>query len=119
MSTSTIYAVRQQLGYYGISTLLITGNIGNIFLILILGRALKQHSNSCSIYLLVASIANLFVLNTVLISTFYGLIHREPINLYNVLCKLRWYGGNTLFTISRSCSKFYFILILFLYLLLK
>jgi hypothetical protein len=119
MSASILNAIRQQLSYYGISTLLISGNLGNIFLILMLGRSFKQHPNSCSLYLLFASIANLFVLDTVLISTLYGLDHLEPIHSSNVVCKIRWYGGHVLFMFSRCCSKFYLILKLLLYLSLK
>jgi len=119
MSTTILYAITQQLCYYGISILLITGNIGNLFFVLTLGRSLKQHSNSCSIYLLFASIANWFVIDTALISTFYGMDHIEPIHLSNFICKIRWYGGHVLFMLSRCCSKFDFILKMLLYLSLK
>ena len=119
MSVSILKIALHQLSYYGISTLLISGNIGNIFLILMLGRSFKQHPNSCSLYLLFASMANLFVVDTVLISTLYGLDHLEPIHSSNFLCKIRWYGGSVLFTLSRCCSKFYLILKLLLNLPLK
>ncbi len=83
MSISILYAIRQQLDYYDISILLITGNIGNLFIILMLERSLKQYSNSCSIYLLFASITNWFINNTELIFAFYGLDHVEPTHSSN------------------------------------
>ncbi|CAF4381422.1 unnamed protein product, partial [Adineta steineri] len=67
----------------------------------ILIRTLKQRANSCVLYLLCAALTNWFVINTVLISSLYGLDHVEPIHISNVLCKLRWYGGHVLFMASR------------------
>ncbi len=93
-----------------ISILLITGNIGNLFLVIILERSLKQHPKSRSIYFLFASIANWFISDTVLISTLYGIDHIEPIHLSNFICKIRWYGSHVLFMLSRCCSKFDLIL---------
>jgi hypothetical protein len=119
MSTSILYTIRQQLGYCGISTLIFTGNIGNLFLVFMLGRSLKQHFNSCSLYLLAASLANLFVIDTALVSILYGIDHLEPTHSSSVVCKLRWYGGHMLFMLSRCCSRFYFILNLLLNFSLK
>ena len=105
MSAATLYAIRLQLGYYGISALIVSGNIGNAFLLLMLGRSFKRHRNSCSLYLFFASLANLLVVDTALISTLYGLDHLEPTHTSNVLCKFRWYGGHALFMLSRCFSK--------------
>jgi len=107
MSVLLLNDIRQQLGRYGISLLLVHGNIGNLFIVLILGRTLKQRVNSCALYLLCASIANWIVIDTALVSSLYGIDHIEPIHKPNVLCKLRWYGGHFLFIGSRNFSKLY------------
>jgi hypothetical protein len=108
MPVSTLYDIQLQLGHYGIPVLLVLGNIGNLFTVLTLGCTLKERINSCALYLLCASIANWIVVDTALISSFYGIDHIEPIHLSNVLCKLRWYGGYFLFMVSRNFSKLYF-----------
>jgi hypothetical protein len=105
MSVETLLNVRLQLGRFGIPTLLAFGNFGNLFTVLVLGRTLKQRANSCALYLLFSSITNWIVIDTALISMYYGVDHIEPTNKSNVLCKLRWYGGNVLFLTSRSLSK--------------
>lgn len=105
MSTIEIYNIRQQLGNIGIPILLVSGNIGNVLLIIMLIKSLKRHPNSCSLYLLFASFGNLFVIDTALISTFYGMSNVEPIHFSNVICKLRWFGGHALFMLTRCCSK--------------
>ncbi|CAF4077777.1 unnamed protein product [Adineta steineri] len=101
MSVATISNIRLQLGHCVIPILLALGNFGNFFTTWILIRTLKQRANSCALYLLCAALANWFVINTVLISSLYGLDHIEPIHISNVLCKLRWYGGHVLFMASR------------------
>ncbi|UJR23010.1 hypothetical protein I4U23_026036 [Adineta vaga] len=103
MSIAIIYEIRQQLGYYGIPTLIVTGNIGNLFLVFMLVRSLKHNPNSCSLYLLFSSFGNIFVINTALVSTLYGMVQLEPTHSSNVLCKLRWFGGHVLFMLSRCC----------------
>jgi hypothetical protein len=107
MSVSTLNNIRIQVGHVGISTLLLVGNVANLLTVLILGRTLKQRNNSCALYLFCAAIANWFVIDTVLISSLYGVDHIEPIHKSNVLYKLRWYGGHVLFTASRIYSKVY------------
>lgn len=105
MSIEILGRIRLQLGYYSIPVLIITGNIGNLFLAILLGRGLKRQVNSCSLYLFVATFANWLLIDTALISTYYGLFALEPTHASNVLCKLRWYGGHCLFMLSRCCSK--------------
>ena len=105
MSTETFYTIRQQLGNIGIPILLASGNIGNVLLMIMFIKSLKRHPNSCSLYLLFASFGNLLVIDTALISTFYGMNNVEPTHLSNAICKLRWFGGHVLFMISRCCSK--------------
>ncbi|CAF0963685.1 unnamed protein product [Adineta steineri] len=101
MSVATLNNIRLQLGHCVIPIFLGLGNFGNLFTTWILIRTVKQRANSCALYLLCGSLANWFVIDTVLVSYFYGLDHTEPIHLSNILCKLRWYGGYTLFMASR------------------
>ncbi|CAF1250393.1 unnamed protein product [Rotaria sordida] len=102
MSVSTIVNIQKNLGRYGLSTLIVLGNVGNILTILIFIRTLIKKSNSCTCYLLAASITNLILINTSLISTVYGVDHVDPQHTSIVVCKLRWYGGQILLMLSRS-----------------
>ena len=93
MSVATIANVQKILGHYGLSTLVILGNIGNILNITIFIRTLQKHPNSCKFYLLAASITNWILINTSLISSLYGVDNIDPQHRSIVVCKLRWYGG--------------------------
>jgi hypothetical protein len=110
MSAETLLNIRLQLGRFGTPILLGVGNFGNLFTVLVLARTIKQRANSCALYLLFSSIANWIVINTALVSIYYGVDHLEPTNRSNVLCKLRWYGANALFLSSRSLSKYFLII---------
>ncbi|CAF3743510.1 unnamed protein product [Adineta steineri] len=101
-STSILFTIQQNIGRYGLSTLLILGNFGNLFTILILGRSLKQKMNSCSLYLFSASISNWIVINTGLVSNIIGIDHTDPQHTSNIICKLRWSGVHALLMLSRS-----------------
>jgi hypothetical protein len=105
MSSSAIFAVQQNVARYGLSTLLVLGNFGNLFTIIILARTSKQKVNSCSLYLLAASISNWIVINTALVSNIVGVDHIDPQNTSNIICKLRWSGVHALLMLSRSFSK--------------
>lgn len=109
MSTAAIVAAQRNIARYGLSTLLVLGNFGNIFTILILGRTTKQRVNSCSLYLLSASISNWIVINTALVSNIVGVDHIDPQHTSNVVCKMRWSGVHALLMLSRSFSKFFFL----------
>ncbi|CAF1035172.1 unnamed protein product [Rotaria sp. Silwood1] len=102
MLASTIVNARLNLGRYGLSTLIVLGNVGNILTILIFIRTLRKQLNSCTIYLLAASITNWILVNTSLISTVYGVDHVDPQHTSIIVCKLRWYGGQILLMLSRS-----------------
>jgi hypothetical protein len=106
MSVSTVVNIQKNLGRYGLSTLIVLGNVGNILTILIFMRTLMKQPNSCTVYLLAASITNWILINTSLISTVYGVDHVDPQHQSIVVCKLRWYGGQILLMLSRSFSKF-------------
>ena len=88
MSVAILNNIRMELGRFGISTLFVFGNIGNLFTVVILERTVKQRANSCAFYLLFATIVNWIVIDTALVSSLYGIDHIEPIHISNVLCKL-------------------------------
>ena len=106
MSVSTIVNAQKILGRYGLSALVIFGNIGNLLNIAIFIRTLRKQVNSCKMYLLAASITNWILINTSLISSLYGVDHIDPQHRSIVVCKLRWYGGQILLMLSRSFSEF-------------
>ena len=110
MAAATLLNIRLQLGRYGTPILIGVGNFGNLFTVLVLARTIRQRANSCALYLLFSSLANWLVINTALVSIYYGVDHVEPTNQSIVLCKLRWYGANVVFLASRSLSKFHRII---------
>ena len=105
LDSSTLYLIQKNVARYGLSALLIFGNIGNIFTIIILTKTTKQKPNSCSLYLLSACISNWIVINSALISNIVGVDHVDPQHTSNVICKLRWAGTHALLMLSRSFSK--------------
>jgi hypothetical protein len=105
MSSSTLLTIQKNLGRYGLSSMLILGNIGNLFTVIILTKTLKKQLSSCSIYLLSASISNWIIINTGILCNLYGIDNIDPQYDSDILCKLRWYGPHVLLMISRSLSK--------------
>ena len=106
MSTTSVLLIQQNIARYGLSILIILGNFGNLFTVLILAQSAKRRINSCALYLLSASISNWIVINTALISNVVGVDHIDPQHTSNVICKLRWSGVHALLMLSRSFSKF-------------
>ncbi len=106
MSASILFSIQQYVALYGLSTILVLGNFGNIFTILILIRSSKKRINSCSLYLLSASISNWIVINTALVSNIVGVNHIDPQHTSNFICKLRWSAVHALLMLSRSFSNF-------------
>jgi len=106
MSTAIITAVQRNIARYGLSALLISGNFGNIFTIILLGKGAKRQLNSCSLYLLSACISNWIVINTALVSNIVGVDHTDPQQTSNIVCKVRWSGTHALLMLSRSFSMF-------------
>ncbi|CAF4799340.1 unnamed protein product [Rotaria sp. Silwood1] len=89
MQISTINDIQLNLGRYGLSALVVLGNIGNILTILIFIRTLRKQLNSCVMYLLATSITNWVLINTSLISSLYDVDHIDPQNTSLIVCKLR------------------------------
>ena len=105
MSPKFLTTVRIQLGYYGIFFLILADNIGNILLLIILGLGFETTGH----VVLVVSISGQF-------SEFGSdrcgagfdalrLSPLEPMHASDIICKLRWYGGQTLFMLSQCSSK--------------
>jgi hypothetical protein len=98
---SSLKIIEEYLTRYGMSTYLILGNFGNLFNIIIFCQ--KSHrNNSCSLYLLVASIMNIFIINFGVIPTLYSLYYINPEIYSNIYCKLRLYLLHSTLMISRS-----------------
>ncbi|CAF5007746.1 unnamed protein product [Rotaria sp. Silwood1] len=102
MSVSTLTNVRLNIGRYGLSTIIVLGNISNILTTLIFIRVLRKQLNSCTMYLLASSIANIILIDTAVISSLYGIDHPDPIHLLVAFCKLKFYGPHVLLMLSRS-----------------
>jgi hypothetical protein len=98
---SSLQIVQEYLTRYGMSIYLILGNFGNLFNITIFCQA-SHRKNSCSLYLLFASIMNIFIINFGVIPTLYSLNHIDPETYSIIYCKLRLYLLHSTLMISRS-----------------
>ncbi len=98
---SSLAIVQEYFTRYGMSTYLILGNFGNLFNIIIFCQR-SHRNNSCSLYLLTASIMNIFIINFGVIPTIYSLNHRDPESYSIIYCKLRLYLLHSTLMISRS-----------------
>jgi len=98
---SLLQIFKENLTLYGMSTYLILGNFGNLFNIIIFCQR-SHRNNSCSLYLLVASIMNIFIINFGVLPTIYSLYYINP-EIYSIIyCKLRLYFLHSTLMISRS-----------------
>jgi hypothetical protein len=97
----SLQIVQEYLTCYGMSTYLILGNFGNLFNIIIFCQR-SHRNNSCSLYLLVASIMNIFIINFGVLPTIYSLYYIDPENYSIIYCKLRLYLLHSTLMISRS-----------------
>lgn len=111
MSTATLLRIQVQMNYYGYPILLVLGNIGNIFILILFYR---QRHNPCSIYLIGSAIANLLYL------TFGGFIRIFSNSLVEeslralIVCKLssyipRFFGQVTKTLLIFACIDRYMI----------
>ena len=98
---STLAIIEEYLTRYGMSGYLIFGNIGNLFNIIIFCQQ-SHRNNSCSLYLLMASIMNIFIINFGVIPTIYSLNHVDLETYSIIFCKLRLYLLHSTLMISRS-----------------
>jgi hypothetical protein len=99
MSTSLVQA-QQYMSLYGLSTFYIFGTIGNFLLICILIQPTHRR-NSCSLYLLSATIVNFILIQCILPLAIYSGNHVDPQNISLIWCKIRSYLFNALLMLYR------------------
>ena len=89
-STSYLPLVQRYMTYYGMTTYIILGNIGLLFNIAIfIWPAYRR--NSCSLYILAASICGLIGLNFAAVPVVYALDHPNPGTMSLLFCQLQFY----------------------------
>ena len=99
MSASLVQA-QQYMSLYGLSTFYIFGTIGNFLLICILIQR-THRQNSCSLYLLAATIVNFILIQCILPLGVYSGNHVDLQNVSMTWCKIRSYLFNTLLMLYR------------------
>lgn len=100
-STSILPIIQVGITRYGLSIMLILGNIGNIFIIILFYR---RRQNACSLYLLCASIMNSVALTFSGISIVYSLDYGDVANRSLFFCKFRFYFAHIVTQIGRYLS---------------
>lgn len=99
MSTSLVQAQRY-MSLYGLSTFYILGTVGNFLLISILVQR-THRQNSCSLYLLSATIVNFILIQCILPLAIYSGFNVDPQNYELTWCKIRSYLFNSLLMLYR------------------
>jgi len=99
MSTSLADAQRY-MSLYGLSTFYILGTIGNFLLICVCIQG-SHRRNSCSLYLLSATIVNFILIQCILPLAIYSGNHVDPQNVSLIWCKIRSYLFNGLLMLYR------------------
>ncbi|CAF4134247.1 unnamed protein product [Adineta steineri] len=91
MSSSSLAPVQLQVDRYGLLTILIFGNIGNVFIMFLF----KNHwKNPCAVYLMSAAVTNILLLTFNIPMALYSFDYGDPASNSMVLCKLRPYLSN-------------------------
>ena len=85
---------------YGLSTFYTFGTVGNLLLIAILVQRTHRR-NSCSLYLLSATIVNLILIQCILPVAIYSADHVDPQHVVLTWCKIRSYLFNALLMLYR------------------
>lgn len=99
MSTSLADAQRA-MSLYGLSTFYILGTIGN-FLLMCICLQRTHRRNSCSLYLLAATIVNFILIQCILPLAVYSANSIDPQNIDLTWCKIRSYLFNSLLMLYR------------------
>lgn len=92
--------VQRYMSLYGLSIFYILGVIGNLLLICICLRR-THRKNSCSLYLLAATVVNFILIQCMLPLAIYSANYPDPQNTSLVWCKLRSYLFNGLLMLYR------------------
>ncbi|CAF1458117.1 unnamed protein product [Adineta steineri] len=91
MSSTSFALVQLQVDRYGLLTILIFGNIGNVFIMFLC----KNHwKNPCAMYLMSTAMTNILLLTFNIPMTLYSFDYGDPASNSMVLCKLRPYLSN-------------------------
>lgn len=86
---ASIYGyLQRQLNRYVVPTIIILGDIGNIFVVILFNRRRK---NSCSTYILWSAIMNSIAITFNIVYTLYIVNNGDPTPYSLVLCKIRPY----------------------------
>ncbi|CAF1145530.1 unnamed protein product [Adineta steineri] len=88
MSLTILPFIQTQITRYGMSTLMVLGNIGNIFTVIIF---YQRRKNSCAMYLLCAAILHSATLTFNGVVNVYTLDYGDPTARSLFLCKFRLY----------------------------
>ncbi|CAF1249755.1 unnamed protein product [Adineta steineri] len=88
MAVTILPLIQTQITRYGMSTLLILGNIGNVIIIILFYR---RRQNSCAMYLLCAAIVQSAALTFNTVLNLYALDYDDPTVHSLFLCKFRAY----------------------------
>jgi hypothetical protein len=103
--SGTLVLVQQVMTRYILSAIVVFGNLGHFILIGILSQK-RRRLNSCSIYILAASVFGLIIINWAIIPLVYALDHIDPLGTSLVLCRIRGY------IIHTSSMSFRYIIVL-------
>jgi hypothetical protein len=98
MSSSVLPVLQVQLNRYGLPVILILGNIGNIFIVLLFS---KHRRNACSMYLKWAAVMNSAFITLNIPIALYTIDYGDPTVRSEVFCKVRFYLYHAWGQISR------------------
>lgn len=103
MATAALLIIQAYIAHYGMATILIFGNIGNLLVILLFRQRRKT---ACSIDLLCAALINIIYLTFNIPIIIYTYIHGDPTDRSLLFCKLRFYLSHVFGQMAR-----YFIIL--------
>ncbi|CAF0748802.1 unnamed protein product [Adineta steineri] len=103
MSSPTLTTIQTQITLYANSIVVILGDIGNIFIIIIF---LRQHQNTCSMYLISAAIFNTLYLTFNRLVQIYPFYYRDETIRAFFLCKIRSYLPTVIGQIAKTMVVF-------------
>jgi hypothetical protein len=106
MSTiATLILAQQYITRYVLSTILAMGNLGNLIATGVFTQK-KYRNNSCSIYLLAASVFGLISANWAIAPLVYALNHFDVVDSSLILCRIRGY----IVHVSGMCFRYTLVL---------
>jgi hypothetical protein len=109
MSASTLIFVQNQIIYYGFTSLLVLGSLGNTCIVLVFNQ---HRRNPCSMYLIAGTVMNNFFLSFNVPHYLYSYVYGDPTASSLVYCKLRSYlvgawGQTARYCIVSACIDRY------------